>query len=50
MTDGEPWYNKLWYRVDRVEGGEGEDSNHIWYYVYEEKAPQYFKYYRSAIV
>jgi hypothetical protein len=44
LADGEPWYNELWYRVD------GEDSNHIWYYVYQERAPQYFKYNRSAVV
>ena len=47
LTDGEPWYNELWYRVDGVKG---EDSNHIWYYVYEERAPQYFKYNRSAVI
>ncbi len=25
LTDGETWYNELWYEVD------GMESNHVWY-------------------
>lgn len=44
LEDGEPWYNELWYGVD------GKESNHVWYYIYDDGVLQYFRYNRSAVV
>ncbi len=44
LADGEPWYNELWYEID------GKESNHVWYYVYDNALLEYFRYNRSTAV